>query len=179
LFDTAFRAALKDNRKKPEGFELSEHQMVPNKGVLHDWVFTDSGGWVQWEDTLETRGSTSGKAALVMTPETTCMQYFLKTCLDCHLPILFVGPTGTGKSAVTLDHLLSLPAEECTSNIVNFSARTSAALTLDLVMDKLTKCVRIRIKYFFYNFVCYASPGIPRKYLDLNLAKSALFSLMI
>lgn len=107
---------------------------------------------MQWEDTLDTkgRGSNSGKAALVMTPETTCMQYFLKTCLDCQLPVLFVGPTGTGKSAVTLDHLLSLPAEECTSNIVNFSARTSAALTLDLVMDKLTKSVRLLGNIFLY-----------------------------
>jgi dynein heavy chain, axonemal len=117
--------------------------MVPtSKGNLHDWVYTDSGGWVQWEETLEPR---DGRAALVMTPETTCMQYFLKLCLDCHFPILFVGPTGTGKSAVTLDHLLSLPAEECTSNIVNFSARTSAGLTLDLIMDKLTKYKTINL----------------------------------
>jgi len=138
LFDAAFRAILKDSSKKPDGFELSDHQMVPSKGVLHDWVYTDGGSWVQWEETLEPAVSDS-KGALVLTPETTCMQFFLKTCLDCHFPILFVGPTGTGKSEVTLDHLLSLPPEECTSNIVNFSARTSAKLTLDLVMDKLTK----------------------------------------
>ncbi|XP_065334185.1 dynein axonemal heavy chain 3 [Cloeon dipterum] len=138
LFDAGFRAVLKDSSKKPEGFELADHQMIPNKGVLHDWVYTDGGGWVPWEEILESGDSAAGRA-LVMTPETTCMQFFLKLCLECQFPILFVGPTGTGKSAVTLDHLLSLPPEDCTSNVVNFSARTSAALTLDLIMDKLTK----------------------------------------
>jgi dynein heavy chain, axonemal len=112
--------------------------MVPSKGVLHDYAYTDSGGWVPWEETIDPNAK---GGALVLTPETICMKYFLTFCLDCHYPILFVGPTGTGKSAVTLDHLLSLPSEECTSNIVNFSARTSAALTLDLIMDKLTKFV--------------------------------------
>lgn len=53
-----FRALLKDNSRKPEGFELSEHQLIPNKGVVHEWCYTDNGSWVQWEETLELDGAT-------------------------------------------------------------------------------------------------------------------------
>jgi roadblock/LC7 domain-containing protein len=51
-FNTMFRTLLKDNSRKPEGFELNDNQLIPSKGVLHAWAYTDDGSWVEWEDTL-------------------------------------------------------------------------------------------------------------------------------
>ncbi|KAF4522383.1 hypothetical protein B566_EDAN012965 [Ephemera danica] len=141
-FDSMFRIVLKDNSRKPEGFELGETQLIPSKGTLHEWAYTDDGTWVQWEDTIQIDDDAQSNKMLVSTPETACMQFFLRTCLGSRLPVLFVGPTGTGKSVVTVDHLLSLPSDDYLSNIVNFSARTSANLALDLIMDKLIKLPR-------------------------------------
>lgn len=55
------------------------------------------------------------------------------------VPLLFVGPTGTGKSAIVLDYLMSLPREKFQENVINFSARTNAPLTQEIVMSKLDR----------------------------------------
>ncbi|CAH1180400.1 unnamed protein product [Phaedon cochleariae] len=60
-------------------------------------------------------------------------------CLDNNIPLLFVGPTGTGKTAVVLDNLLNLPKEKFLPNVVNFSARTTSMMTQEMVMSKLDK----------------------------------------
>ena len=51
-------------------------------------------------------------------------------CIRYERPILFVGPTGTGKSAYVQQNLMSnLPKEKYMPNFVNFSAQTSANQT--------------------------------------------------
>lgn len=49
-------------------------------------------------------------------------------CLANEMPILFVGPTGTGKSAIVLDHLVNLPKEKFLANVINFSAKTTSSM---------------------------------------------------
>ncbi|VEN56386.1 unnamed protein product, partial [Callosobruchus maculatus] len=76
---------------------------------------------------------------IIQTNDSCFQRFFLKTCLDNDLPILFVGPTGTGKTAIVLDHLLNLPKEKYLPNVINFSARTSSVMTQEMVMAKLDK----------------------------------------
>lgn len=66
-------------------------------------------------------------------------RFFVSSFLKRSQPVLFVGPTGTGKSSIILDYLLSLPREKYVQNVVNFSARTSASQTQEIVMSKLDR----------------------------------------
>ncbi len=71
--------------------------------------------------------------------DTVRQQYFLQTYVTHNKPLLFVGPTGTGKSAITNNYLVKLPKESYIANCVNFSARTSANQTQDIIMSKLDR----------------------------------------
>lgn len=76
---------------------------------------------------------------IISTMETARQSFFLKTYLDHEIPVLFVGPTGTGKSAITNNFLLHLPKSTYLPNCINFSARTSASQTQDIIMSKLDR----------------------------------------
>lgn len=71
--------------------------------------------------------------------ETARQMFFLKTYVEHNVPLLFVGPTGTGKSAITNNFLLRLPKEKYIPSFINFSARTSANQTQDIIMSKLDR----------------------------------------
>uniref|UniRef100_A0A8C4VAF4 Dynein axonemal heavy chain 3 n=1 Tax=Falco tinnunculus TaxID=100819 RepID=A0A8C4VAF4_FALTI len=79
------------------------------------------------------------KGLIIPTMETARQMFFLKTYVEHNVPLLFVGPTGTGKSAITNNFLLQLPKEKCIPNFINFSARTSANQTQDTIMSKLER----------------------------------------
>ncbi|CAG9767321.1 unnamed protein product [Ceutorhynchus assimilis] len=148
LFDTFFRKLLEGQNKnhpKPKSFKLSKNQLFPDRSDIFDWLYDkkNNGSWISWGDTVDKiqQIPPNAKASqLIITTNTSCRQrYFLKLCLTNTIPILYVGPTGTGKSAVTLDHLLGLPKERFLPNVINFSARTSSAMTQEMVMSKLDK----------------------------------------
>ena len=78
---------------------------------------------------------------IVETVETEQHRYFLRLLALQKCPVLFVGPTGTGKSAITNDFLLKLPYEHYITTNINFSAQTSALQTQDAVNAKLYRSV--------------------------------------
>ena len=49
---------------------------------------------------------------IIPTNETARQTFFLDTYLSHEVPMLFVGPTGTGKSAITNNYLIGLPKEK-------------------------------------------------------------------
>jgi dynein heavy chain len=50
--------------------------------------------------------------------------------------LLFVGPTGTGKSAISNNYLMQLSKEKYIINNINFSAQTSANQTQDIIFGR-------------------------------------------
>lgn len=48
---------------------------------------------------------------MVETNETARQEFFLHLFLTHEVPLLLIGPTGTGKSAITNNYLINLPRE--------------------------------------------------------------------
>jgi len=48
---------------------------------------------------------------IIPTIDTARQSYFLNVYLSHEVPLLFVGPTGTGKTVITSNYLLQLPKE--------------------------------------------------------------------
>ena len=76
---------------------------------------------------------------IVPTVETVRQLYFLQKLVGRDSPVLFVGPTGTGKSVLTRHFLLALPKAQYIICCANFSARTTADQTQDIVFAKLDR----------------------------------------
>ncbi|XP_063993893.1 dynein axonemal heavy chain 3 [Diachasmimorpha longicaudata] len=146
-FDLFFRKLLDgkvDEYPKPKAFKLSKQQLFPDRGTIYEWLYDkrNNGSWISWMDTAPpiTLPPTAKVSDLIIqTNEVSMQRFFIKRLLDRSIPILFVGPTGTGKSAIVLDYLVNLPKEKYIQNVVNFSARTSAAQTQEIVMSKLDR----------------------------------------
>jgi len=76
---------------------------------------------------------------MIQTNEMCIQHFFMEQFIKKDIPIMFVGPTGTGKSFIVLKYLMSMSREKYIENILNFSARTSAPVTQESVMSKLDR----------------------------------------
>uniref|UniRef100_A0A672TR52 Dynein axonemal heavy chain 3 n=1 Tax=Strigops habroptila TaxID=2489341 RepID=A0A672TR52_STRHB len=122
-FDLFYRDLLmgmNDENPRPNSVKLTRNNIFPEKGACVSEL-------------------------IIPTVETARQMFFLKTYVEHNVPLLFVGPTGTGKTAITNNFLLQLPKEKYMPNFITFSARTSANQTQDIIMSKLDR----RRKGFF------------------------------
>ena len=83
---------------------------------MFDYFFQKTGGiWATWEDLLDRTASIPAGAKvselIIPTVDTARQTYFLDTMTKHGVPLLFVGPTGTGKSAITNSYLVQLPKD--------------------------------------------------------------------
>lgn len=142
-FDAFFRRILNGEIKahpKPKNFKLTKAQIFPERSNVFEWFFDkkNNGTWVNWVDTVDKLQIIPADAKpsklIIQTNESICQQFFLEKCLQLEIPILLIGPTGTGKSAVVLDQLVHLPKDEYLANVINFSARTSSVMVTILIV---------------------------------------------
>eukprot|EP00794_Sanderia_malayensis_P008808 gene8808-9750_t len=148
-FDTFYRELTTGSDKahpKPKIVKLSKQNLFPESGSVFDYTFVKhaSGSWSRWIDILDKSSLHIDKNAkvselIIHTDDTSRQMFFLDTFLTHEVPLMFVGNTGTGKSAITNNYLVKLPKEKYIPININFSARTSAGQTQDIVMSKLDR----------------------------------------
>ncbi|KAJ3395883.1 Dynein heavy chain 1, axonemal [Lobulomyces angularis] len=138
----------------------------PPENLVYDYSFNyESKNWVNWMNTVpEFQINTKKESDLIIVPTMdTIRNTFLLDLLlhrGCH--VLCTGPTGTGKSVTIQDKLMNAMEPSITPITFNFSARTSANQSQDLIDSKCEK----RRKGVF-------GPPVGRKYVlfvdDLNM----------
>ncbi|TRY89707.1 hypothetical protein DNTS_033848, partial [Danionella cerebrum] len=148
-FDSFYRnlimGALPDH-PRPTSVKLTKNNVFPERGTVYDYYFNKQGPgqWNNWTESISKEDRVIPVAAkvsdlIIPTAETSRQLFFLRTYLSHEVPILIVGPTGTGKSVINNNFLMSLPKERYTPTCINFSARTSANQTQDIIMAKLDR----------------------------------------
>ncbi|XP_062999548.1 dynein axonemal heavy chain 3 [Elgaria multicarinata webbii] len=148
-FDLFYRNLLMgmdDDHPRPKSVKLTKNNLFPERGSVYDFYFHKQAGgqWNMWTEyiTKEEQVISAGTKVselIIPTMETARQTFFLKTYVEHEIPMLLVGPTGTGKSAITNNFLIQLPKTKYTPNFINFSARTTANQTQDIIMSKLDR----------------------------------------
>ncbi|KAJ1549535.1 Dynein heavy chain 7, axonemal [Cladochytrium tenue] len=127
----------------PAGVELESK--IPD-GLVYDFLFdkAEGGRWRPWVDLIPSDFTIPPKAKyndiMVPTIDTVRYSFLLKTLATCEKAILFVGPTGTGKSTYITDTIANRLSKDRFVNVfVTFSAQTSANQTQAIIESKMDK----------------------------------------
>ncbi|XP_041655296.1 dynein heavy chain 12, axonemal [Cheilinus undulatus] len=119
---------------------------MDEKGLVYDYFyeFKGRGRWIHWNDGIKNVSlgdkNTKVQEIIVPTIDTVRYTYLMDLCISYGVPLLFVGPTGTGKSVYVKEKLMnSLDKDHYLPFFINFSARTSANQTQNIIMSRLDK----------------------------------------
>ncbi|XP_031754732.1 dynein heavy chain 3, axonemal [Xenopus tropicalis] len=138
---------------KPQGLHIPRVTHLPKGESVYDIVFFTENylSWRTWKDLINpTKIEDTVKLddndmqltlndIIVSTPGTAMQMYFLEMLLLQDKPLLFVAPTGTGKTAITNSFLRQLPQEKYVVCQINFSVQTTAHQTQDIFLTKLER----------------------------------------
>uniref|UniRef100_A0A3B5AK42 Dynein axonemal heavy chain 3 n=1 Tax=Stegastes partitus TaxID=144197 RepID=A0A3B5AK42_9TELE len=176
-FDVFYRtliSGMDDEHPRPKSIKLKKNNIFPERGTVYDFYFHKDrhGQWNVWTDLIANEENVIPAGAkvsdlIIPTMETARQLFFLRTYLAHEIPLLFVGPTGTGKSIINKSFLVKLPKEQYTPNCIDFSARTSANQIQDIIMAKLDR----RRRGVF-------GPPVGKKcvvYVDLNMPAKEIY----
>ena len=136
-FDAFFRDLLRGKFEPiPDIFQGKFDIQIPDKGLVHDYYFgyKNRGDWFPWENLMRAAEGAAGAMAtmknirryIVPTVDTTRVNFMLDLVVPSKKPILFVGPTGTGKSVYVQNYLMNkIDKDQYMAFFINFSAQTS------------------------------------------------------
>ena len=121
-------------------------ERLPAKTDLsfHSWSYNpEKEEWTPWDRLIEggdIPADAQFRDIIIQTSDYVRYTWLLRDAVTHQKPSLFVGPTGTGKTAYILKYLNSLPLEKYAPPIlVSFSARTTANTTQYMIDAKLDK----------------------------------------
>ena len=147
-FDEFFRQLVSDQNgafPRPKTLKFGQQTNFPDKGSIYDylWMKKGNGSWADWGSMVEKKEfpATVSTAEMIIPNVITVQQtFFLNTLAKNHcMPLLFVGPTGTGKSALTASWLLDVSKNGYVPLMISYSARTTAKQTQDGIMVKMDR----------------------------------------
>ncbi|XP_026532204.1 dynein heavy chain 12, axonemal [Notechis scutatus] len=134
-----------DEHPIPASIGKWEHPFE-EKGLVYDYMFElkGKGRWAHWNEAVKSINysdkSIKVQDIIVPTMDTVRYTYLMELCIKYGKALLFVGPTGTGKSVYVKDKLMhNLQKDLYFPFFLNFSARTSANQTQNIVMARLDK----------------------------------------
>ena len=118
--------------------------------------------WQKWIDSIPAEARLIPKglpfdATIVPTKETATCDHLLDCALRHGYPVLFCGPTGTGKSTIIQRKLSSLDKSKWQPTTIGFSARTSANATQAQVDEDSIKDVKVCLDQFQAQKACSSS----------------------
>lgn len=95
--------------------------------------FKSQGNWRHWNDLKKSKdqfNNTKIREIIVPTMDTARYKFIIDLCINNNRPLLYVGPTGTGKSVYVQEKLMrDIDKNLFTAYFINFSAQTSANQT--------------------------------------------------
>uniref|UniRef100_A0A2K6CWG4 Dynein axonemal heavy chain 12 n=1 Tax=Macaca nemestrina TaxID=9545 RepID=A0A2K6CWG4_MACNE len=116
------------------------------KGLVYDYMYElkNKGRWVHWNELIKNTnlGDKQIKIQDIIVPTMDTIRYtfLMDLSITYAKPLLFVGPTGTGKSVYVKDKLMNhLEKDKYFPFYVNLSARTSANQVQNIIMARLDK----------------------------------------
>ena len=119
--------------KGNKSLKLDKNSQIPDGGTIVQNYFIEDQRWINWKDVLDKHDASKDfdpsltyHELIVPTTENLKNSYMLNLCVKNNLPVLFIGPTGTGKSMSIQKYLRSLPYESYSQVFICFSAKTSA-----------------------------------------------------
>lgn len=146
-FDIFFRELLKkdtmisDEKGKEKPFKFTEP--LPDKDTVFDFVFDKSKRkWTNWTMLVQKPQIAENSLfaeIIIPTVDTVRYTYLLDQLVRNDKQVLFVGPTGTGKSVYIKGYMLNDADKKFRPGFVNYSATTSANDSQDIIESKLTK----------------------------------------
>uniref|UniRef100_A0A8B9Q220 Dynein axonemal heavy chain 12 n=1 Tax=Apteryx owenii TaxID=8824 RepID=A0A8B9Q220_APTOW len=149
LFDTFLRETLSGKSEiNPVPKSVGKWECpFDEKGLVYDYMYEmkGKGRWVHWKEFIKNIKYSNNKNVkiqdiIVPTMDTVRYTYLMELFITHGKPLLFVGPTGTGKSLYIKDKLMNnLEKERYFPFFINFSARTSASQTQNIIMARLDK----------------------------------------
>ncbi|XP_038624757.1 dynein heavy chain 2, axonemal [Tachyglossus aculeatus] len=133
-----------DGRKKMDGFLRETEGSFPNKDSVYDY-FVDPKlkNWVHFEEKLPKSWRYPANAPfykiIVPTVDTVRYNYLVSALVSSKMPILLVGPVGTGKTSIAQSVLQALPPVQWAVLTVNMSAQTTSNNVQNIIESRVEK----------------------------------------
>jgi len=156
-FDMLFRELLRGKltAETKQSYMIMDDVAAPQKPVrvpipstddVYSWRFVqeDHGRWEKWSEIVDKASPLDKEMTfnelMVVTEDTVRYSYLIKLFVTHQIPLLLVGPTGTGKSVYINNYLSNdMDKQKYKPVTINFSAQTSAQQVQNLIMSKLDK----------------------------------------
>uniref|UniRef100_A0A671G5X3 Dynein axonemal heavy chain 12 n=1 Tax=Rhinolophus ferrumequinum TaxID=59479 RepID=A0A671G5X3_RHIFE len=147
VFDSFLRSIILGNDSNPVPESVGKWEChFDDKGLVYDYMYElkNRGHWVHWNELIKSTnlGDKHVKIQDIIVPTMDTIRYtfLMNLSITYAKPLLFVGPTGTGKSVYVKDKLMNhLEKDKYFPFYINFSARTSANQVQNIIMARLDK----------------------------------------